>query len=194
MFLTFACLPACLPACLSVCLSVCLSPSLSFSDCYCDRILQMQKLRSHLLRIQSYQRVPLLRLKKVRIQLWVLHQRTEMFAFLIFTFLVHSTSFVPILFTHVSSGSPSRGGNVTVYVWYKLTKLAHSFLFRSCVYFSLYGPFNCISFHKFSQQLSIFSLCSSGLISALLVLSTKYLFMKVSFSPDMLGSKRQITH
>ena len=30
------------------------------------------------------------------------------------------------------------------------TKLAHSSLFRSCVYFRLYGPFNCISFHNFS--------------------------------------------
>ena len=49
---------------------------------------------------------------------------------------------------------------------YKQTQLAHSFLFCSCVCFCLYGPFNCISFHKFSQQLSAFSLCSSGLISA----------------------------
>ena len=37
------------------------------------------------------------------------------------------------------------------------------FLFRSCVYFCLYSPFNCISFHKFSRQLSVFSLCSCGL-------------------------------
>ena len=49
------------------------------------------------------------------------------------------------------------------------------------VYISvLWGPFNYISFHKFSRQLSAFSLCSSGLVSALLVLSTTYLFMKVS--------------
>ena len=40
--------------------------------------------------------------------------------------------------------------------------------------------FNRISFHNFSRQLSAFSLCSSGLISALLVLSTMYLYMKVS--------------
>ena len=33
----------------------------------------------------------------------------------------------------------------------------------------------CFSFHKFSLQLSAFSLCSSCLISALLVLSTIYL-------------------
>ena len=81
----------------------------------------------------------------------------------------------------------------------KPTKLAHSFLFCSFVYFCLYGPFNCISFHKFSQQLSAFSLSSSGLISALLVLSTIYLFMKVSFSPDVilcgwLGLKHQLTN
>ena len=71
-------------------------------------------------------------------------------------------------------------------LWHKPTKLAHSFLFCSCVCFCLYGPFNCISFHKFSWQLSAFSLCSSGLISALLVLSTIYLFMKVSLSPDII--------
>ena len=63
--------------------------------------------------------------------------------------------------------------------WHKPTELAHSVLICSCVYFCLYGPFNCISFYKFSQQLSAFSLCSSGLISTLLVLSTRYLFMKV---------------
>ena len=40
------------------------------------------------------------------------------------------------------------------------------------VYLCLYGPFNCILFHKFSKQLSAFSLCSFGLISALIVLST----------------------
>ena len=73
------------------------------------------------------------------------------------------------------------------------------FCFCSCVYFCLFGPFNCISFHKFSWQLSAFQLCSSGLVSALLVLSTVYHFMKVSFSPDMipsgwLGSKHQITN
>ena len=72
---------------------------------------------------------------------------------------------------------------------HKPTELARSLLFCSCVYLSLYGPFNCISFHKFSRQLSVFSLCSSGLISALLVLSTVLChFMKVSFSPDIIPS------
>ena len=49
--------------------------------------------------------------------------------------------------------------------FYKPAELAHSFLFCSFVFFCLYGPFNCISFHKFSQQLFAFSLCSSSLIS-----------------------------
>ena len=60
--------------------------------------------------------------------------------------------------------------------WNKPAGSAHSFLFCYCVYFCLYGPFNRISFHKFSLQLPAqlppFSLCSSGLISTLLVLWT----------------------
>ena len=83
------------------------------------------------------------------------------------------------------AGSPSRGGDVTVYVFdINKPSLPTPFVFCSCVFFCLYGPFNCISFHKFSRQLSAFSLSSSGLISALLVLSTTYLFMKVPLSPD----------
>ena len=95
-------------------------------------------------------------------------------------------------------GLPSRGGDVTVYVWHKPTELAHSFLFCSCVYFCPCGPFNCISIHKFSRHSSVFWLCSSGLMSALLLISTIYVFKKVSFSPDIipsvwLGSKHQLT-
>ena len=83
-------------------------------------------------------------------------------------------------------------------LWHKPAELAHSFSFCSCIYFCLYGPFNCISFHKFFRQLSAFSVCSFGLISALLVLSTIFLFMKVSFCPDIipsgwLGLKHQLT-
>ena len=48
--------------------------------------------------------------------------------------------------------------------------------------FLSYDPFTCISFHKFSRQLSVFSLCSPSLISALLVLSTIYLFLQVSLN------------
>ena len=40
--------------------------------------------------------------------------------------------------------------------------------------------------HKFSRQLSAFSPFSSGHISALLVLSVIYLFMKVFLSPDII--------
>ena len=69
---------------------------------------------------------------------------------------------------------------------HKPTELAHSFLFCSCVCFCLYGPFNCISFHKFSRQHSAFLVRSSGLISALLVLSAIELFLKVSLSPDIM--------
>ena len=67
----------------------------------------------------------------------------------------------------VPAGSPTRGGDAAVYV-FEINQpsfgLAHSFLFCSCVYFCLYGPFNCISFRKFSRQLSAFSLRSFGLI------------------------------
>ena len=79
--------------------------------------------------------------------------------------------------TVVPAGSP-RGGAVVVYVF------IHSFLFCSCVYFCFYGPFNFIPFRKFSRQISAFRLCSSGLNSALSVLSTIYLFVKVSLSPE----------
>ena len=56
----------------------------------------------------------------------------------------------------VPAGSPSRDGDVTVYVWHEPTELAHSFLFCPCVYFCLYGPFNCISVHKFSLFFILF--------------------------------------
>ena len=64
---------------------------------------------------------------------------------------------------------------------------------------AFFGPFTCISFHKFFRQLSAFSLCSSSFISALLVLSTIHLFIKLSFSPDIilcgwLGLKYQHTN
>ena len=42
-------------------------------------------------------------------------------------------------------------------VWHKPTELARSFLSCFCVCFCLYRPFSCISFHKFSRQLSPFS-------------------------------------
>ena len=88
---------------------------------------------------------------------------------------------------------------------HKPTELARSFLFCSCVFFffmTLSTVFHAINspdslsllslsvllttlcfLSLFSRQVSAFSLC---LISPLLVLSTVYLFMKASLSPDTL--------
>ena len=82
---------------------------------------------------------------------------------------------------------------------HKPNELAHSFLFCFCAYLCIHGPFNCVSIHKFSRQLSVFSLCSSGFSSALSVLWTMYLFVEFSFSPDIilcgwLGLKHQLTN
>ena len=77
-------------------------------------------------------------------------------------------------------------GHCGLCLWHKANELAHSFLFCSSVCFCLYGPFSYILFHKFSRQLSAFSLCSPGLISALFFLWTIYLFVKVSLSPDLI--------
>ena len=123
-------------------------------------------------------------------------------SFVLYIYALRTWSCFPwILCCHVwvPAGSPSHGGDVTVYVWHKPTELACSFLFFSCVYFCLYGPFNCISFHKFSWQLSAFSPCSYSLISALLVFSNIYLLLKVSLSFDIipsgwLGSKNQLAN
>ena len=83
------------------------------------------------------------------------------------------------------AGSPSRGGNAAVYVLGinqpSLPTRFYSVLVSVSVF--VRGPFNLISFHKSSRQLPAFSLCSSGLISAFLLLSAVCLFMKVSLSP-----------
>ena len=93
-----------------------------------------------------------------------------------------------------------------LWFWHKPTELGHSFfysffyfLFCSCVCFCLCGLFNCIPFYKFSRQFSAFSLCSYCLISVSLMLATIYLFMKVSFSLNVitcgwLGLKRHLTN
>ena len=104
-----------------------------------------------------------------------------------------------LLLKFVPAGSPSRGGDATVYVQDMNQPSLLTPFYTVLGLFLCFGPFNCISFHKFSQQLSIFSLCSSGLISTLSVLSTICLFKKVSFSPDMIpcgwvGSKHQLTN
>ena len=75
------------------------------------------------------------------------------------------------------------GGDVTVYGLHKPTELAHSF-YSVLVPISVVMAFSPV-FH-FINSPDVFSLSSSGLISALLVLSSVYLFMKVSFSADMI--------
>ena len=76
-------------------------------------------------------------------------------------------------------GSLSCGGDVTVHVLGPNQPSLSTLLFCSCVCFCHYSPFNCISFHKFSQQLSTFSLPSPGLNSASLVLSTIYIYISL---------------
>ena len=79
----------------------------------------------------------------------------------------------------VPAGSPSRGGDVKVCVL-DINQVSLPTLFTLFLrLFLSYGPFICISFNKFSRQLSVFSLCSPSLISTLLVLSTLYLFLNV---------------
>ena len=115
--------------------------------------------------------------------------------------IAHYYYYYHLILDHVyfPVGSPSRGGDVAAYIL-NINQLSQPtpFLFCSFVCFCLYGSFNCISFHKFSRQLSAFLLCSSGPTSVLLVLSTVYLFIKVSLSPDVtlcgwLGWKHQLT-
>ena len=64
-----------------------------------------------------------------------------------------------------------------------LATLFYSVLVSVSVSMALSTVFHFI---KFPRQFSAFSLCSSGLISALLVFSTIHLFMKVSLSPDII--------
>ena len=59
----------------------------------------------------------------------------------------------------VPAGSPSRGGDVKVCVFdINQSCLPTPFTLFFCLFLS-YGPFTCISFHKFPRQLSVFSLC-----------------------------------
>ena len=67
----------------------------------------------------------------------------------------------------------------------KPTELAHSVLLFLCLFMSIIMALSTV-FHSINSpwQLSAFSLCSSRLISTLLVLSTVYICVKLSFSPD----------
>ena len=85
----------------------------------------------------------------------------------------------------VPTGSPSCDWDVAVYVFdinqTSLPTPFYSVLVSVSVFMALLTVFHSIN----SPDYSAFSLCSSGLISALLVFSL-YLFMKVSLSPDVI--------
>ena len=100
----------------------------------------------------------------------------------------------------IPASSPSRGGDVAVHVFginqpnlpspfYFVLVFKSVFMALSTAVHSISSPSNSLPF----------SLCSSGLISVLLVLSTIYLFAKVSLSPDIilrgwLSLKHQLTN
>ena len=130
-------------------------------------------------------------------QLVVMHQRSLYF--------IYVPKFVSLdfMFRRPRGLTITWWGCCSLCFWHKPTELSHSFLFCSCVYISLYGPFNSVLFYKLSWQLSAFSLCSSGLISAILVLSTIYIYLYMnkvsSFSSDVilcgwLALKHQLTN
>ena len=80
------------------------------------------------------------------------------------------------------AGSPSHGGDVAVYV----SDINHPSLSTAfCSVLMSIFVFMPIELY-FIPYIFGFSLCSSGLISALLVFSNIWLFMKVSFSPDVI--------
>ena len=84
----------------------------------------------------------------------------------------------------VFSACPSRGEDVAIYV-FNINQLSLPTPFSSVlVSVSVFMALSAVFHSKNSPDNSPFSHCSSGLISALLVLSTIYLFMRVSFSPD----------
>ena len=90
------------------------------------------------------------------------------------------------------AGSPSRGGDVTVDVFDinqpSLPTPFFFFFYSVIVSTSLFVALSTVFYSITSPDNSPLSHCSSGLLSALLVLSTRYLLMKVSFSPDLIPS------
>ena len=165
--------------------------------------LRTQKLKSHLVRTQSFKVLPgdTISLKLPSRQVWRYYiAKTFLFPIIVEVTLVRSTFLYTatrdcstlhntLSLVHAATGDYStlhstlslvlccldtRPRGLTFSWWgryglchrHKPTKLAHSFLFCSCVYFCLCGLFNSISFHKFSRQLFAFSLSSPCRISA----------------------------
>ena len=79
-------------------------------------------------------------------------------------------------------------GRCSLCFWHKPTELAHSFFFLLflCLFLSLWPFQMCFIPSILPTTISAFSLCSFGLISALLVLLARYFFTKVPFSPDII--------
>ena len=87
----------------------------------------------------------------------------------------------------VSSGSPSRGGDVAVYVFDINQPSLPTPLYSVHVSVSVVMALSVV-FHSINSLASypLSHSVLSVLFSALLVLSTIYLFMKVSLSPDII--------
>ena len=83
----------------------------------------------------------------------------------------------------VSTGSPSRGGDVAVYVFDIKQPSSPTPFYSVFVSISVSMALSTVVHSNNSPD---FLLCSSGLIFALMVHSTIYLFMRVSFSPDVI--------
>ena len=103
--------------------------------------------------------------------------------------------------TWVPKGSPSRGGDVAVYVFDIKTNrawpLPFSFILFLCLFLSLW-PFQLYFIPKILPTTLRFLTLFFQLISALLILSGIYIFMKVSLSLDIflcgwLGFKYQLS-
>ena len=86
----------------------------------------------------------------------------------------------------VPTGSTSRGGDVMVYVLHINQPSLPTPFYSVLVSVSVFMALSTVLLSINSPDNSAFSLCSSNLISALLVLSTIYLLMKVSLSPDII--------
>ena len=86
----------------------------------------------------------------------------------------------------VPEGWPSCGGNVAVYVFDINQPSLLAPFYSALVSVSVFRILSTVFLYLNSPDNSAFSLCSSDLISAVLVLSTRYLVMKVSFSPDII--------
>ena len=96
-----------------------------------------------------------------------------------------------VLCLRVPAGSPSRGGDVAVFVFNinqpSLPTPFHSVLVSISVFMALSTVFHSInSPDNSSLSHFFFFFFFSSLISALLVLSAIYIYMKVSFSHDVI--------